>query len=172
MLSHAKEHESLTGKLLLSSALVAVTLGYYWWQHNEMSQQQAAAIAAMQMPAAPAQAPAQAQAQTQAQTQAMSAAPQTAGPTPDAAAQSETSAPAADNSSTFHAAAGLPPAITARLPFSAKNSGSRASVPSRSGMTRDPMRFRLMLRAAARYWRENRGRCRSPRQSQRGWRTH
>jgi uncharacterized protein with FMN-binding domain len=49
-------HESLTGKLLLSTALVAVTVGYGWWQHDQMSQQQAAALTAMQMPAAPAQA--------------------------------------------------------------------------------------------------------------------
>ena len=66
MLSHAKVHESLTGKLLLSSALVVVTVGYGWWQHNAMSSQQAAAIAAMQMPAAP---------QPQAQAQNMAAAP-------------------------------------------------------------------------------------------------
>jgi uncharacterized protein with FMN-binding domain len=94
MLSHAKEHESLTGKLLLSTALVAVTLGYYWWQHGIATSQQAAVIAAMQMPAVPAQA----QPQAPAQTQAMTAAPQTAAPTPDSAAQSETSAPAADSS--------------------------------------------------------------------------
>ena len=87
MLSHAKEHESLTGKLLLSTALVAVTLGYGLWQHNAMSQEQAAAIAAMQMPQ-PAQAPAQGQ------TQAMTAAPPAAA-TPDAA-QTET-APTPDN---------------------------------------------------------------------------
>ena len=56
MLSHAKEHESFTGKLLLSTALVAVTVGYGWWQHQqEMTSQQAAAMAAMQMQAAPVQ---------------------------------------------------------------------------------------------------------------------
>jgi uncharacterized protein with FMN-binding domain len=81
MLSHAKEHESLTGKLLLSSALVAVTVGYGWWQHNEAGQQRAAAMTAMQMPAAPAQSPAQVPAPAQAQ--AMNAAPQTASSTPD-----------------------------------------------------------------------------------------
>ena len=53
MLSPAKEHESLSGKLLLSTALVAVTVGYGWWQHNQMSRQQAAAIAAMTTQAAP-----------------------------------------------------------------------------------------------------------------------
>jgi len=77
-LSHAEDAERLTGKLLLSTALVAVTVGYGWWQHNEMSQQQASAMAAMQMPAQPAQAPTQAPAQTQ----AMNAAPQTASPSP------------------------------------------------------------------------------------------
>ena len=34
MLKPAGKHESLTGKLLLSTALVAVTLGYYWWQQT------------------------------------------------------------------------------------------------------------------------------------------
>ena len=70
MLSHAKEHESLTGKLLLSTALVAVTVGYGWWQHNQMGRQQAAAMAKMRMQAA--------RPPAQAQRQAMSAAPQTA----------------------------------------------------------------------------------------------
>lgn len=82
MLSHAKEHESLTGKLLLSTALVAVTVGYGWWQHNQMSRQQAAAIAAMQVRSAPVPA------QLQAQSQAKAAPPQTAtSPTDAAAAQ-------------------------------------------------------------------------------------
>jgi uncharacterized protein with FMN-binding domain len=48
MLSHAKEHESLTGKLLLSTALVAVTVGYGWWQYGQAAAQQAAMMAAMQ----------------------------------------------------------------------------------------------------------------------------
>ena len=74
MLSPAKTHESFTGKLLLSTALVAVTLGYGWWQHNQMSPQQAAAIAAMQVQPAPVQAP------VQAPPQAMAAAPQVAPP--------------------------------------------------------------------------------------------
>ncbi|HWY62637.1 MAG TPA: FMN-binding protein [Rhizomicrobium sp.] len=105
MLSHAKEHESLTGKLLLSTALVAVTVGYGWWQHNQMSQQQAAAMAAMQMQAAPTRAPAQAQ------HQAMAAAPQTATSATNAAAQSGSpvesaaNAPAAQGSSNAAATA-------------------------------------------------------------------
>jgi uncharacterized protein with FMN-binding domain len=61
LLSRAKEHESLIGKLLLSTALVAVTIGYGWWQHNQTDRQQSAAVAAMQMPAAPTGAPAPAQ---------------------------------------------------------------------------------------------------------------
>jgi uncharacterized protein with FMN-binding domain len=105
MLSHAKEHESLSGKLLLSTALVAVTLGYGWWQHNEMTTQQAAAMAAMQMQAAPAQP------QAPAQTQAMTAAPQTAA-TPDAA-QTET-APAPGGS-----AAAAPAAPSSQMAMAA-----------------------------------------------------
>jgi len=104
MLSHAKEHESLTGKLLLSSALVAVTVGYGWWQHNAVSQQQAAAIAAMQIPAVPAQA--QAQTQSQAQNQAMAAAPQVTSSTLASSdigaadtAQSQSTSPTANSSS-------------------------------------------------------------------------
>jgi uncharacterized protein with FMN-binding domain len=97
MLSHAKLHESLTGKLLLSTALVAVTVGYGWWQHNAMSSQQAAAIAAMQMPAA------QPQAQTQNMTAPAPAAPQAT--TPDAAAGTANAPPAATPDSSTAAAA-------------------------------------------------------------------
>jgi uncharacterized protein with FMN-binding domain len=97
MLSQAKAHESLTGKLLLSTALVAVTVGYGWWQHNQMSRQQAAVMAAMQMQAVPAQA------QPQAQSQALAAAaPQTATSATDAAPSSspgESAAPAPPDSS-------------------------------------------------------------------------
>jgi uncharacterized protein with FMN-binding domain len=92
MLSRAKAHESLTGKLLLSTALVAVTVGYGWWQHNQMSRQQAAVMAAMQMQAAPAQA----------QPRAMAAAPQTATSATDAAPRGspgESVAPAPPDSS-------------------------------------------------------------------------
>jgi uncharacterized protein with FMN-binding domain len=63
MLSRAKEHESLIGKLLLSTALVAVTAGYGWWQHDQLGQQRAAIVAAMQIQAAPARTPAQAKPQ-------------------------------------------------------------------------------------------------------------
>jgi uncharacterized protein with FMN-binding domain len=99
MLSQAKIHESLTGKLLLSTALVAVTIGYGWWQHNQMSRQQAAAIAAMQVRAAPA--PARPQAQSQAMA---AAAPQTATSATDAtvaqsASPGESVAPAPPDSS-------------------------------------------------------------------------
>jgi uncharacterized protein with FMN-binding domain len=93
MLSQAKEHESLAGKLLLSTALVAVTVGYGWWQHNQMSRQQAAAMAAMQMQAAPAPA------QPQAQSQAMAA----------AAPQNATSAAAAQRGSPGESVANAPP---------------------------------------------------------------
>ena len=81
MLSHAKDHESLIGKLLLSTALVAVTVGYGWWQHNQMSRQPV--MAAMQMQAATVPP----QTQSQAQPQAKTAAPQTATSTTDAATQ-------------------------------------------------------------------------------------
>ena len=47
MLSHAKEHESLAGKLLLSTALVAVTVAFGYWQAGVARQQQAAVMAAM-----------------------------------------------------------------------------------------------------------------------------
>jgi uncharacterized protein with FMN-binding domain len=40
---------------MLSTALVAVSVGYAWWQHGVVSQQQAAVLAAMQMQSAPAQ---------------------------------------------------------------------------------------------------------------------
>ena len=97
MLSHAKVHESLTGKLLLSTALVMVTAAYGWWQHGIATTQQAAAIAAMQMPMPAAPAPAQAQ------TQAMSAAaPQTAA-APDASA-SAANAPSANSPAAASAA--------------------------------------------------------------------
>jgi uncharacterized protein with FMN-binding domain len=106
MLSRAKEHESLTGKLLLSTALVAVTVGYGWWQHNKMGRQQAAAMAAMQMQAAPTGTPARAQPQT------MAAAPQTATSATDAAAaqngshgESVANAPAPPDSSNAAATA-------------------------------------------------------------------
>ena len=43
------------------------------------------------------------------------------------AAKTSTRAPAADSNSTFHAAASLPPATTARLPLRSKKAGSRDS---------------------------------------------
>ena len=89
MLSHAKEHESLVGKLLLSTALVAATAAYGWWQAGVASQQQAAAIAAMQQAMLAASAPKAAQPQTQ----AMTAAPEAA-PTPDANAPAPAAADA------------------------------------------------------------------------------
>src|SRR5436309_12428102 len=46
-------------------------------------------------------------------------------------ASTSTFAPAAESSSAFQAAAGVPPASTTRLPASAKNTGSRASCPMR-----------------------------------------
>lgn len=51
MLSRAQD--SLAGKLLLTTALVAVTVGYGWWHHGQTDRQQAAVLAAMHMPAAP-----------------------------------------------------------------------------------------------------------------------
>jgi uncharacterized protein with FMN-binding domain len=74
--SYSKD-ERLVGKLLLSSALVAATIGYAWMQHGVVNQQQAAVIAAMQA----AQLQAQPVAQPPAQQPTTSAAP----PTPDAA---------------------------------------------------------------------------------------
>ncbi len=47
-----RKHESLTGKLLLTTALVAVTVGFGWQQHDQISRQQAAVLAAMQVPTA------------------------------------------------------------------------------------------------------------------------
>lgn len=80
MLIHAKKQESLTGKLLLSTALVAVTVGYGWWQHDQMAgdYQQAAVLAAMPPTRAPAQA------QPRAQAQVTAAPPQTATSATDA----------------------------------------------------------------------------------------
>jgi uncharacterized protein with FMN-binding domain len=126
MLSHAKEHESLTGKLLLSSALVAVTVGYGWWQHNAMSQQQAAAIAAMQMPAAPAQA--------QPQTQPMAAAPQEASSTPGSPngnvtspAPSQSTLPAPDSSTAAASPAPKATQLAMAAPLSSPSSSSANS---------------------------------------------
>jgi uncharacterized protein with FMN-binding domain len=119
MLSHAKEHESLAGKLLLSTALIAVTAAYGWWQAGVASQQQAAAMAAMQaaMLAASDPAPAQPQSPAQAQTQAMTAAPESgsvANPGAEAgapAAESSAQAPAASDTSKMAMAS--PPASAA-----------------------------------------------------------
>src|SRR5437588_10271253 len=52
-----------------------------------------------------------------------------------------TVAPAAMSNSAFHAAAALPPATTARLPASAKNSGRRASASMRGGLASDGVRL-------------------------------
>ena len=122
MLSHAKLHESLTGKLLLSTALVAVTVGYGWWQHNAISTQQAAAIAAMQMPAAPAQAPAQAQ------TQAMSA----------AAPQSTASAPGSPGDANAAQSEGAPDSSTAAAPAAPKSTQLAMAAPTATPSTAPP----------------------------------
>jgi uncharacterized protein with FMN-binding domain len=75
MSSSFKNDERLAGKLMLSTALVAMSAGYVWWQAGAVTQQKAAALAAMQQ-AAPTQV--QALAQAQIMTPAPSAAPQTA----------------------------------------------------------------------------------------------
>ena len=110
MLSHAKEHESLAGKLLLSTALVAVTAVYGWWQAGVASQQQAAAMAAMQAAMLAASGPAPAS-QPQAPGQMMATAPEmaatpgspsgsvvNAAPAPDASVPAAAATPAAASS--------------------------------------------------------------------------
>src|SRR6478752_1599423 len=71
-------------------------------------------------------------------------------------AYTSTAAPAAASNSAFHAAAALPPAITTRLPPSAKNTGKRASGSMRGvrasdgvRVMDDPLQFR-QARAAVR----------------------
>jgi uncharacterized protein with FMN-binding domain len=71
MSSAWKNDERLAGKLMLSTALVAMSAGYVWWQAGAVTQQKAAALAAMQQVA-----PAQTQAQIM--TPASGAAPQAA----------------------------------------------------------------------------------------------
>src|SRR5206468_13110109 len=58
-------------------------------------------------------------------------------------AKTSTSAPAADNSSAFHAAADPLPASSARLPASARKTGSRASASMRGGRISDRKSTRL-----------------------------
>src|SRR5215207_2571683 len=60
------------------------------------------------------------------------------------AAKTSTLAPAADNNSAFHAAPALPPATTARLPSSAKNTGNRASGAIRPAGLSDGVREALI----------------------------
>src|SRR5215469_11095989 len=57
MLSPAGHRESFAGKLLLSSALVAVSLAYGWWQRDNPSRP-VVAMAPMPMPPAPKATPA------------------------------------------------------------------------------------------------------------------
>jgi uncharacterized protein with FMN-binding domain len=97
--------ERLSGKLMLSAALVALSAGYAWMQHGVVTQQQAAVIAAMQA----AQAQSVAQSVAQAPAAQTSAAQASAAQTPVAqtspaqtpapsAATQDASAPAANGS--------------------------------------------------------------------------
>jgi len=82
--------ERLVPKLLLSSALVALSVGYAWMQHGVVSQQQAAVLAAMQA----------AQTQTVTQAPTAQAAPQASASqpaAPDAPAQTATAPDATTN---------------------------------------------------------------------------
>ena len=86
-------------------------------------------------------------------------------------AKTSTCAPAADSNSAFHAAAAVPPATSARLPSSAKNSGSRASgsMPRRRrlrGLARRAHARSFAVRARTiRNWCRPAAPCRSPRRS-------
>jgi uncharacterized protein with FMN-binding domain len=123
MLSQAKEHESLTGKLLLSTALVAVTVGYGWWQHNQMSRQQAAAIAAMQVRAAPVPA------QPQAQSQAMAAAPPQTATSPADVAATQKGSPG-ESVTSARADSSLPAAKSAQLAMAAPSAPAALAAPA------------------------------------------
>ncbi|HUO01912.1 MAG TPA: hypothetical protein VMU31_03965, partial [Rhizomicrobium sp.] len=52
MLTPSRNNESLAGKLLLSSALVAVSLAYGWWQ-RDVPPAPVVAVAPMPVPPAP-----------------------------------------------------------------------------------------------------------------------
>jgi uncharacterized protein with FMN-binding domain len=134
MLSHAKEHESLTGKLLLSTALVAVTVGYGWWQYGQAAVQQKAMMAQMQaqmmaaansqMQAAPAAAPAPV-ASTPAPADIATAAPAPA----DAAPAPSNSTAAPDNSKLAMAA----PPPSAPAAQAAPAQAAAAAAPASNG---------------------------------------
>jgi uncharacterized protein with FMN-binding domain len=94
MSSSFKNDERLAGKLMLSTALVAMSAGYVWWQVGAVTQQKAAALAAMQQAA-----PTQTQAPAQAEPPASGAAPQTATLNAAAPVAPAESAPMADTAS-------------------------------------------------------------------------
>lgn len=101
MLRPAKSRESFAGKLLLSSALVAVSLGYGWWQRHTTAGPVVAA-ASMPMPPAPSQsAPARSDSAMTNPPPAAASTASDAGVSPPArdASQAATAAPAAPKSS-------------------------------------------------------------------------
>lgn len=102
--------ERLAPKLLLSSALVALSVGYAWMQHGVVNAQQAAVIAAMQaaaqQPAAPAPVPALTPRPSTVET-SQPAAPDTA---LSAAAPAGNAAAAANAASAANAPSNLAPA--------------------------------------------------------------
>ncbi len=83
MSSSFSKDERLVPKLLLSSALVALSIGYAWMQHGVVTAQQAAVIAAMQAAQAAAPAPQAAAAAAPSQSSASQPA------APDAPAQAD-----------------------------------------------------------------------------------
>jgi uncharacterized protein with FMN-binding domain len=124
--------ERLVPKLLLSSALVALSVGYAWMQHGVVSQQQAAVLAAMQA----------AQTQTVTQAPITQAAPQTSASqpaAPDAPAQTATAPDATTNTTapkpTTLAMAAPQSPTTAAQPQNALLPAAPAAAPPPPGLT-------------------------------------
>jgi uncharacterized protein with FMN-binding domain len=114
----------LAGKLMLSTALVALSVGYAWMQHGVVTGQQAAVIAAMQA----------------AQTQASAAAPtqqpaQSAPAAMSAAAATPTAAPAATSDSSI-------------TPATAPKSALAMAAPTAPAAASQPQQQNVLLPAA------------------------
>jgi len=106
MLKPHGTHESLAGKLLLSSALVAVSLAYGWWQRENTPRPQIAMTAPMPQAPAP-------QASVAAPTPSVTA---SAAPAPATAAALDTSIAALPPNASNSAAAPTAPKSTAAAP--------------------------------------------------------
>jgi uncharacterized protein with FMN-binding domain len=129
--SSFSKDERLAGKLLLSTALVALSVGYAWMQHGVVTQQQAAVIAAMQA------AQAQPMTQTPMTQTPMTEAPMTQAPAqqaavPDAPAQSAPAPDGTNAGNTASAAAASPAPKSTTLAMAAPPAAASQAAPQQN----------------------------------------